>query len=44
MFQLGFYLQRLARAPLVIKAYPVADHMVGWLQGFEAMLMHSVLF
>ena len=32
------------RAPVVIKAYPVADHAAGMLQGFEAVPMGTLLF
>ncbi|CFP65023.1 Uncharacterised protein [Bordetella pertussis] len=32
------------RAPVVIKAYPVADHAAGMLDGLEAMPMYALLF
>lgn len=31
-------------SPVVVKAYPVADHAAGMLQGFEAMAMRALLF
>lgn len=43
-FSLGFHIQRLVRAPAVVKAYPVVDHAAGLLQGFKLMPVAALLF
>src|SRR5690606_23057634 len=43
-FSRGFHIQRLVRAPVVVKAYPVADHATSVLQGFEAVPVGTLLF